>query len=311
MSWKLPLRNTVLIFHQAALGDFLVTWPIALALARSMPQHRVVYVTTPSRGDLAASALGVEWRNADHFSGLFVHDATIPDASRQILERTTLAISFVSSGTDAWAKRFRELSQEARLICLNPRPPEDWPGHITDWHVGQLAGEQMLHLATASMLRVLQSRGLYAAKKSPAPVLVHPGAGSPEKRWPLEKYIDLVHRLNAERSGNAKFVLGNDDFESLTRTQIEALRSAGALMLAKDGVELLGTMRSASAFIGNDSGPGHLAGLCGLPSVILFGGSSRERLWKPIGPRVHVSRHDPLSDLGVDSVVAGLGVATA
>jgi hypothetical protein len=305
------LRNTVLIFHQAALGDFLVTWPIALAVTRSMPQHRVVYVTAPSRGGLAAHALGVEWRNADQFAGLFVEDASISDASKQILDRTTLSISFVSNGNDVWSRRFRTLAPQAKLICLNPKPPEDWPGHITDWHIGQLAGEQMLHLATASMLRVLQSRGLFVAKKSPAPVLVHPGAGSPVKRWPLEKYVDLVHRLNAERSGNAKFVVGSDDFESMSRKQIETLRSAGALLLAKDGIELLDTLRSASAFIGNDSGPGHLAGLCGLPSVILFGGSSRERLWKPIGPRVHVIRHDPLDDLGVDAVVAGLGVVTA
>ena len=40
----LPGRN-ILLFHAGALGDFVVTWPLALALARLHPQSRVFYVT--------------------------------------------------------------------------------------------------------------------------------------------------------------------------------------------------------------------------------------------------------------------------
>ena len=52
----MSLRRNVLIFHQAALGDFVVTWPLAVALGRLFPQSRVLYVTHASKGQLAERA---------------------------------------------------------------------------------------------------------------------------------------------------------------------------------------------------------------------------------------------------------------
>ena len=49
----MPLLRNILIFHQGALGDFVLTWPIALALARIHPQSRLFYVTHSEKGKLA------------------------------------------------------------------------------------------------------------------------------------------------------------------------------------------------------------------------------------------------------------------
>src|SRR5437867_3510753 len=49
----MSFRRNILIFHQAALGDFVVTWPLAVALSRMFPQSRVVYVSASSKGKLA------------------------------------------------------------------------------------------------------------------------------------------------------------------------------------------------------------------------------------------------------------------
>jgi heptosyltransferase-3 len=43
----------------------------------------------------------------------------------------------------------------------------------------------------------------------------------------------------------------------------------------------------ALAFVGNDSGPGHLAGILGVPTVSIFGPKDPAR-WKPLGPTVNV-----------------------
>src|SRR5947209_19642308 len=55
----LPRRN-VLIFHSGALGDFILTWPLAVALGRLLPQSRIFYVTHSQKGKLAEKVLGVE-----------------------------------------------------------------------------------------------------------------------------------------------------------------------------------------------------------------------------------------------------------
>lgn len=53
--------------------------------------------------------------------------------------------------------------------------------------------------------------------------------------------------------------------------------------------ELATMLLECQAFVGNDSGPGHLAGALGLPTHIIFGVTDPE-LWRPIGPRVTWSR---------------------
>src|SRR5436190_11578963 len=62
---RMSLRRNILIFHQAALGDFVITWPIAVAMGRMYPQSRVIYVTAASKGKLAEKVLGVESADVD------------------------------------------------------------------------------------------------------------------------------------------------------------------------------------------------------------------------------------------------------
>src|ERR1700678_801872 len=54
------LRRNVLIFHSGALGDFVLSWPLALALGRLYPQSRIIYVAPASKGKLAERVLRIE-----------------------------------------------------------------------------------------------------------------------------------------------------------------------------------------------------------------------------------------------------------
>ena len=48
-------------------------------------------------------------------------------------------------------------------------------------------------------------------------------------------------------------------------------------------------LRSAAGFVGNDSGVSHLAGVLGVPTVVIFGPADPCR-WTPLGPRVRILR---------------------
>src|SRR5688572_9437367 len=96
----MALRRNILIFHQGALGDFILTWPIALSLARIYPQSRVFYVTHAEKGRLAERALRVEWADAEAgWHGLFggAGDAPLPDAPARLLAGAHSVISFLSA----------------------------------------------------------------------------------------------------------------------------------------------------------------------------------------------------------------------
>lgn len=79
-------------------------------------------------------------------------------------------------------------------------------------------------------------------------LVLHAGAGHPVRAWPRERFETLAARLRA--AGWRVTVLD------------ERLR---------DLDQLLDTLGTADRFLGNDSGPGHLAALLGVPTFTIFG----------------------------------------
>ena len=95
-------------------------------------------------------------------------------------------------------------------------------------------------------------------------VLIHSGAGQPIRVWPLERYRNLVERVR--KSGYQVTIACDAD-------QRQWWLRAGEANVATPGTvkELLALLDQAGAFVGNDSGPGHLATFCGLPTLTIFG----------------------------------------
>ena len=179
----MTVARNILIFHAGALGDFVVTWPLALALARLHPQSRLFYVTQKSKGALAERVLRVE--SADAESGwhpLFAAEAMLPDPQAKLLAGAHSVVSFVSGGDDAWAANVRRLAPRAELIPLAVRPPADFQGHVTQHLLAQLSARPAAQEALAQVLRSVAARGVSGrAPLSNGPVVVHPGSGARHK----------------------------------------------------------------------------------------------------------------------------------
>jgi len=94
--------------------------------------------------------------------------------------------------------------------------------------------------------------------------LIHSGAGQPVRVWPLERYRQLAARLRREKI-EAQIACDPD--------QRAWWLSAGEATVATPVTvtELMALIDQAGAFIGNDSGPGHLAAFCGVPTFTIFG----------------------------------------
>jgi ADP-heptose:LPS heptosyltransferase len=114
--------------------------------------------------------------------------------------------------------------------------------------------------------------------------LLHPGAGSLRKRWPLTGFLEVAGQL-ASWGATPEFVVGpaEEDLVPCLGKQAPKLHRPGDLL------ELLALLRSAEAYIGNDSGVSHLAAWLGLASVVIFGPSDPVR-WQPRGPTVAIVR---------------------
>jgi len=102
------------------------------------------------------------------------------------------------------------------------------------------------------------------ARASGNEVLVHTGAGQPVRVWPLERYHALVGRLRHE---GYRVQVGSDP------DQRSWWLEAGEKEVTTPHTvsELLVWIERAGVFLGNDSGPCHLAAFCGVPTFTLFG----------------------------------------
>lgn len=95
-------------------------------------------------------------------------------------------------------------------------------------------------------------------------VLVHTGAGQAVRVWPLDHYRQIIHRLRAEQH-EVQVACDPDQrtwWHQAGETEIATPRNVS---------ELLALIDRARVFVGNDSGPAHLAAFCGLPTFTIFG----------------------------------------
>jgi ADP-heptose:LPS heptosyltransferase len=278
------LRN-VLIFHSGALGDFAQTWPLGLALGRLYPQSRVVYVTQRQKGLLAEKAMRLEF--ADVESGwhhLFGDAARLPENCRNKLESAHSIFTFIAKPGDAWMDAVASIAPKARVMAVNAGP----------WHqiLESLAPVPTVQAAMSQMLASIADRGIGISKLNEGgPVAVHPGSGSPDKCWPIESFLTLIDQLH-DAGHRCRILLGEVELECWPTEWIHRLQAADETVHPATYVDLLRELSECSAFVGNDSGPGHLAGIIGLPTVILFGPTD-PAMWKPLGPRVIALRADP------------------
>lgn len=149
---------------------------------------------------------------------------------------------------------FPRLGSQLWLQKSVPRP--DPVAHrYENWRV--MAGELGFELPVREKLILPQPR-------PGGEVLVHTGAGQAVRVWNLDRYALVVKDLR--EAGYRVQVACDPD-------QQNWWKGAGEVGVAtpRTVTELLDLVDRAGAFIGNDSGPGHLAAFCGVPTFTIFG----------------------------------------
>ncbi len=110
---------------------------------------------------------------------------------------------------------------------------------------------------------------------TPSPIagrygVIHPFASAADKQWPADRFCELARYLQLWNFKPVFLAGPGDDASAFKPHQVVQ----GSLQDAKAVVS------KASVFIGNDSGPAHIAAAFGIPSVVLFG-NSNPAIWGP------------------------------
>lgn len=263
----------VVVLRSGGLGDFVLTWPLLRALHEA--GRRVRLLAPAAHLTLLRDTGWLETARPIEGSGLhrLAHDA--PASLRRLLQGADV-LSF-------WPDREGRL-EAGVLRCgagsfrwLGSRPAA--PPHIS---------LRMLRAAgLPSGPEILDAAPLERGGHGRGVLYVHPGSGSREKNAPVEHFV----RCARAWEGPVAVVLGEAERAEGGRYRAAFREAGAALRIQPSLAELRAELESeAGAFVGNDSGPTHLAAALGIPTTALFV-STDPRIWRPVGSRVQIWSH--------------------
>jgi ADP-heptose:LPS heptosyltransferase len=263
---NLPPESRVAILRLRSLGDCVLTTPALAILKRARPDLRVAVV--------------VEERFRDIFDGHPDVDEILPPEPavvRKFLPR--LCLNLHGGGRSAWitalsGARYRagfgHFRQQFVYNLHIPRAQEIL-GEERTVHTAEHMASAMFWLGAAR--REIPRAQLVSRATGPTRPLavIHPVAAAPEKTWRADGFREVAEHLR--QSGLEVVFIGaeGDDLSPFDGFRVQRGRPLA---------EIDDLLATASLFVGNDSGPAHMAAAFGLPVVVIFG-ESDPAIWGP------------------------------
>lgn len=145
-----------------------------------------------------------------------------------------------------------------------------------------------------------QARALlrpHGINRSKVLVGIHPGAGLATKRWGANKFADLIRRMISDLPVRIVLLGGIDDRSVADDilANLKGVRLDGRFVdfcgRLPDLRSFMAVSQHCSLFIGNDSGPSHIAAALDVPLICLFSGTNDPGEWGPRGSSVVIIRH--------------------
>lgn len=270
---QLPRGGRVLIIRLRSLGDCVLTTPAIALLHEYRPDlsiavmadkaFRPVFEGNPAVQMLPEPTIAEAFGYRPHLT-LNFHGGT-------------RSMQLTAASLARWRAGFAHHSLSGIYNVRIPRAQEIL-GEERTVHTAEHLASAMFHLGVPR--REIPRARLFPPAAQPeshtAPrvpfCLLHPFAATPEKTWPAERFVRLAEHIR-DAMGLAPMFLGSpkDDFAPFHNFPC----FIGAPL---DEIKQLLSM--ASLFVGNDSGPAHMAAAFGLPVLVLFGPSDHV-VWRP------------------------------
>lgn len=323
----------IVIVKLSALGDVVHTLPVAATLRSRLPAAHVAWVVERHESvvldghpaiDEIITADTRAWRRVRGVAGLGAATAGMAALARRLRQgRFDVAIDpqgLIKSGILAAASRAPLRIGFSRALCREPlsalftnrrvRPPAV-ARHVVDQSLALLAPLGVVDAVPTFRLptdpgaeaAVDEAFGAIGLKPHDRVVVLNPGAGRPDKRWPVERFRSLGARLATEAAAHVLVVWGPGE-ESAARAI--AGPSGGRVVLAPptDVYRLVAVLRRASVLVAADTGPLHLAAALGTPCVGLYGPTRAERNGPyGSGHRTLEGRDGRMAAVGVEEVL--------
>jgi heptosyltransferase-2 len=300
----LPLRtnedvSSILVLEMWNIGDVILAMPFLAQLRCVFPRATITMVSRPFGETLLAGTglvdefvpADVDWIPAEHI-GLIRKTVDLWRLSRR-LRRQKFDVAF-SSRFHVWEHLLLAASGAGRTVGFalgeqdaaltdviavdesKQHKVEDWMRLLAPFGGAVTVRAPRLYLDESERLWAngyLSSRGVTTEDLL---VGIHPGAGLVAKRWPLERFREVA-TVTVARPGVRVIV-----FAEPSGYGSELFEVPGVVQAQVGLRELMALIERCSLLVCNDSGPMHIAGALGVPTVAMFG-PGIEHWFAPLG----------------------------
>ncbi len=297
---RLPSGSRIAVIRLRSLGDCVLTTPALELLKTHRPDLRIGVV--------------VEDRFRAVFEGNPHVDEILPPAAHAVAKwHPKMALNFHGGSRSMWltaasrAEITAGFAHHAYSFVYNAKIPraqeilgQEFLGSARRVHTAEHLASAMFWMGVPRTeiprARLAAQMPVESALSAAAYVVFHPFASTPEKTWPAERFIAVAEHLRDKAGLEPVFLAGPaDDSSAFVRFRIFQSAPLDQVKSIVSGAQL---------FIGNDSGPAHIAAAFGVPVVVLFGPSDPVN-WAPWRTEAEVlTSPDAIDGIGVGEVVA-------
>lgn len=264
-------RGGSLVLFPGALGDAVCLEPSIAWLSRHGP------VTVWARGGAAEVvrlfAANPTVGSIDRVEVARLFSPVEVRAEGAILEEYDRVVSFTGSQSAALRARFAA----ARNARVHGFPSRTGAGHAADEMLAAVRGGRA---AEPAIPRIPSAGGA-----TPGRLVLHPGSGGADKRAPRELFSQVAARWTASPGATVEVLLGPGEASERPWW----VRHVGPVVEPRDVLDLSRHLAGAETYVGNDSGPSHVAAALGVRSVVLFVAAAPQRFAQR-GERVNLVR---------------------
>lgn len=293
---QLPQGSRVCLIRLRSLGDCVLTTPAVELLKRARPDLNVMVAVEPPfrpvfEGNPSISGLvGPRWQEVRAARPLLcvnLHGGTRSQWMTALSGARWRAGFAHHSITLAYNFRIRR-AQRILGVHRTVHTAEHLASAVFALGVPAQEVPRASLYTTNSAERDSMPRGKYA--------VLHPFASAPDKRWPAERFCEVARYLQLWNI-RPVFLAGPAD---------DATPFAAHQVFRGELAQVKSLLSKACLFIGNDSGPAHMAAAFGIRSLVLFG-ASNPAIWGPWRTEAEVVVGlDGLDHVSVSRVIAGL-----
>ncbi len=292
--------RAVLVVKLDHIGDMVTALPALLRLRRAFPAARLHLLAQPDVAALAVKAGAVDTVVPFQFFAGRAGSGARPIAPG---EYETLAARLRPHGFDL-AVDLRTHPDTRPILKLSGAPvlagfdrdgafpwldiAVEWEGDVPLRAKRSHIGGSLMRLAAAVEAACGEADLPPPPQPSrPARIFVHAGAGNALKQWPEAHFVALIRLLLANHAAEIVLIGGTEE-AALAARLLAALGETDRVrsMVGIARLEALpGLLRGGALFVGNDSGPKHMAAALGVPTIGIHAAHVDAAEWGPAGPR--------------------------